>query len=1050
MIYNKTKSKSKVLATLVAIFMLFSNLSVAIFSIKTFNEKVFAYQSTISVANANFASPNISNSTTLPASPSSWNAKNGDDDVTAGIITLDAEIATDEKIQNNYKLDSLIPTYTGMSDKQVLMINSKSSQASAGYASSAISMSKSSYYVIEFMAYTESAAHASAKLSGSEEIEKNVLQIISNGAWKNYRIYVATSSLNALSSSLELWLGVEGKSKSAGAVFFDNVTVTNYDNSTFFASLNNETNNYLFVNLDDNYETNFVSNADFELPLGGDNWQIMQGSMVGANNTINGIVNIANFNGDDANITDEIKNTNVYGNQNALLIKNVKNGFVGYQSGYFTVKRNGLYKLSFLVKTNIESGNASVNLVERNPYTNELLSDGTPNPNFYANSSYKAQTFTISSINSSDYTNEITNDWKTYSFYIKGNNLIDTEMNLELMLGNKENGAVGYIFFDHFTLENITSNQYTSNVSDGTEANLNQYNSNNGFANAAFNQITIENTSDTYPYTPESWTLTTKNNLGSVLNGVVNTSFDGAGLGIPSIESINNKYTNNNVLMIGNISSNNQKYKSQSVSLPTDSYAKITVDVLTTNLNIVKAGIRLVDASNNVLGEIMNIDTNGKWTTYTLLVKTGYESKTVNIELSLGENAEGTGYAFFDNVIYTDDLTEDDYTKDTDSKKIDLSKYNFSNIPLVSTETQGVYAPYDFTASNVGGENDGAITSGIIDTAKYGETDGYNESSFENPSHPTDENNYVLMIKSTEDVYYIYKNNVSSSLTSGNYYQIDVKVKTDNLRQDEENIKYSDDKQKNAYPYGASINIDGIDASFTGIDTDGEWKTYTVYINCTTTSDINIELGLGSKNAFTKGAVYFSSLSITKIDESAYTDGIRVLESDNTIDNVLAIGNTDTVNDDDNKESSTNSGVNFDWLLIPSLVFGITIVFAVVMVIIRQTKRKSHKKVKVQKAYSQENFKKLADSHKIVLRELNNSKRQLIKKQNALAEQINQEKLKDNEKSKANVEKLQKDYDELDKKLVEIESRKADENKKYKQKINELKAIKQADEEKKK
>lgn len=1043
MIKNKTKIKTKFIATLVAIFMLISNISVAIIGLKAAGERLFAYQSSVSISNSNFNSPSISSGTTLPVTPSSWTKKNTTDDVTAGIITLDTEIATDEKIEKNYKLENLIPEYTGMADKQVLMLNAVNNTAAAGYASSTISMSKASFYVVEFMAYTQSDAHASAKITGNDSVKDKILTINTNASWRKYRIYVATSNMEALSANLELWLGVEGKSKSAGAVFFDNIAMKQYDNSTFVTALNAELGDYLLIDLNNRYVPNFMKNADFETQIADDNWKVMQNSMVGANKTVNGLVNLTTFNANDTKVTDEIKNTNIYGNKNALLINNLESGFVGYESGYFTIAKNGLYRLSFLVKSNITAGSASAKLVERNPYTNELLSDGTTNPNYYPSSTYEAKSFTISSLSSSGETSEITNGWKTYSFFVKANVFIDTELSIQIMLGSESEGATGYILFDHFTLEKITSNEWTANVADGTEANLDQYATETSIKNGAFNLIKIESADETYPYAPESWTLTTKKSNGTVLNGVINTSVDGTALSIPTITPINNKYTNNNVLMIGNISSNNQKYKSSSVSLAANSYAKITVDVLTYDLATAKAGIRLV-AGDDVLAEIANISTDGTWQTYTLLVKTGYEAKDIAIELNLGENGEGTGYAFFDNVIYSTELDAEKFDADTTSKKADLSVYNFTNIPADSTETQGVYAPYDFTASNAGKVNEGAVTSGVIDTSKYGTSEGYNESSFANPGHPEGESSKVLMIKSTEDVYYLYGANVASKIEKDNYYKIVVKVKTQNVQQDLENKKYKDSSNKNEYPFGASINIDGIDAQFTGIDTNGEWKTYTIYINCTTDSDIKLQLSLGSENALTKGAAYFSAASIEKIEESDYTSGIKQLEDDASIDNVLAIGNTDVKKDEDSEEQS--NGVNFDWMLIPSLVFGIAIIFAVVMVIVRQTKRKSHKKAKIQKEYSKENMKKLADNHKLALDSIKKRKAELVRKQNRVAEKLNEEKMKTNDIAAENIEKYKAEYDELGKKIAAIEEERRKENSNYKLTVDGLKDMKIADE----
>ncbi|MBO7508124.1 MAG: hypothetical protein J6T39_00575, partial [Clostridia bacterium] len=592
---NKTKLKTKLIATLVAIFMLVANIGLAVgelLKLKSFEKTIKAYSESVTLTNADFDSPKITSSTTLPTSPSSWTAIDKSEDVTAGVITLDTTIATSEKIENSYKLSSLPRNWTGMNDNQILMINAGTSRASAGYKSGSLTLSSGSHYMISFKAYTEANSNASAKLSGDElEKSENVLRIATNGMWKNYKIYVSTSSETAITTSLELWLGVDGENQSTGAVFFDNIQITKYDSSTFTTAIKNDYNtnaNYKFINLD--YEDlDFLANADFENELTNDDWQLVEeSSLKNANETVHGRVNVENFNKDDAKIDDDIENTTVYGNRYALLINNLKNGYVGYKSAYFTIEQHALYKLSFLAKTGSLTGSATAKLVERNPYTNETLANGTANPNYYVGSTYEAQTFDMTNISTSDYTSSLTNGWKTYTFYIQGNNLIDTEMNLELWLGTESESAKGYVLFDNFKLQKITSNDYTTNSSNGTVANLNQNTTATDFTNGTFNLVNIDTVEATYPYAPQNWTLTQAKETANAKNGIINTSADNTALDIPVIPAINNKYTNNNVLMIGNISDNYQKYASSTVTISADTYAKITIDVLTTGLNIAK------------------------------------------------------------------------------------------------------------------------------------------------------------------------------------------------------------------------------------------------------------------------------------------------------------------------------------------------------------------------------------------------------------------------------------------------------------------------------
>lgn len=1044
------KSKTIFIPFMVAGMMTFSSLGAAAISLsksKITREVLEAYSSSVSLSNEEFTNPTISSSTNLPTNPSSWTTIDKTENATAGIITLDTDIASTEKVENSYKLSSLPREYTGMSDKQVLMLNAGTSQAATGYKSESLSLSTQSYYVVSFKAYSQVGSFGSARLSGNEELEKteNILNVNTNGMWIEHKIYVQTSDLESVSANLELWLGVKGQNESAGAVFFDNVSVSSYDATTFNAMLKNDiaTNAHIkSINLQRTYLAGVIANASFESALG-EEWSLIEESTLHAGNeTLHGRINVENFNKADAGIEDEIENNNVYNNKFALFINNLQSGKVGYQSAYFTIPAKALYKISFLAKTGSLEGNAVAKLVERNPYTNQKLSNGADNPNYYANSSYESQTFTISDISTSSYSNEYTNGWKEYSFYVQGNSLIDTEMNLEFWLGSDED-AKGYVFFDNLTVEQLTSNEFTSNSSNGTVANLNQNTTETSFKNGAFNLFTIDNVDDGYPYAPESWTLSSIQS-NEAKNGIINTTENNISLGIPEIPAVNPSYPNNNVLMIGNVANNSQSYTSTSATLSANSYYKLTLNVLSTELVNAKAGITLYN-DETIIGEITNISTEGQWKKYTILVKTGYEDMSVKLKLSLGQYVEGTGYAFFDNVILSSSLTENDYSAIEADKKIDLSKNDWSNIPAVSTSTQGIYTTNTWTASSTEGANVGAITAGVIDTTKYGEADGYNESSFDAPGRPEGEGKNVLMIKSTEDTYYKYSSNLSSKFESGSYYKVKVQVKTDRLSQLEENKQYKDSNNTKLYPYGASIRVNGIDASFTGINTNGDWKTYTIYVNSTNDNDVYLELSLGSENALTSGVVYFSTTSIEKIDEDEYREGIAPLEEDESIDNILAIGNTDEQeNEEENNNNSTNDG-GFNWLLVPSIITGVAILVAVVGVIWRKYRKTAPKKAKIQKPYSKENMKKLAESHKREISQFKEQEFKLQARQNHLADQLN----KARQNKSDNVEKLEKEYQDVKDKLEELATRKKESNKKYRQKVDDLKAMELAEKKRK-
>ena len=1053
MISSKTKIKTKIFATLVAIFMILVNGGLVLFQASKLGidsiVKASDYAPTeVSISNADFQSPS---SGSYPLSPSSWTEMNKTGNVTAGIISLDSTFV--EKQEKDYKLSFQPRDYASMADKQVLMINSADTLASAGYKSSSFSLSSNGYYAISFWAYTENTAkhtaRATAKLSGDDKIEANKNNILSintsdgnTSNWKEYKIFVQTDDINSLSLNLEFWLGEQNGNKSYGAVFFDNVRILSYDQKTFeIAKKNADPKTSTILSNYVGEISNFVENQNFENGLAG--WSLSKDSSSTAGNfSITDVVyiNSENYNSSLTKIEDVPGDANILNNKKALLINNLQAGHVGYESKYFTIKQNRLYKLSFLAKTGAIDGSATVKLVERNPYTNEKLSDGTTNPNYYKDSKYEAQTFTISDISTNDYTNSKTGNWKQYSFYIKGSSYFDSEVNLELWLGTTDKDATGYVFFDQFSLQQITSSDYSNGSSNGTVANLSQSTTETDFVNGTFNNVKIENIYDTAPFAPENWALTKSNSNALSKNGVINTSKDYSSIGIPTVKPIDNQFSNNNVLMIGNISSNLQKYTSKTVKLIADGYYKISVSVLTNNLNGAYAGIRLV-SDGTVIGEKLNISCDD-WTTYSFLVKTGMDDRTISMELSLGQTSEGTGFAFFDNVIMKSSLTEDDFNSvAVNEKQINLSNYTFENTS--EEPTNGIYTSYDFNGELKGKANDSAnVDSGVVDATKYGTPSGYNGSATTNPGQGVGK---VLMISSNvDDVWYSFTSTLSNSLSSGNYYKVEVTLKTANLSQDEANKKLKANSETEYVPYGASISLDGISASFSGIDTENEYKTYTIYINCTTNAEIKLILGLGSENAMTSGTVFFSNASVTKIDQSAYKDCIAVLENED-VDNVLAIGNTDVAEDDNNNDDNKSSDVNFDWLLVPSIITALAVIIAVVGVLVRKLRKNAPKKPVDTRPYSKENLKKLNSSYKTNIKNINKQIVDTKAEQNKLAIEINELKQKQDYASKKLLEEKQKQYDENNQKLVSLNAEKENSSVAHKEKLASLEQEKSAD-----
>ncbi len=128
----------------------------------------------------------------------------------------------------------------------------------------------------------------------------------------------------------------------------------------------------------------------------------------------------------------------------------------------------------------------------------------------------------------------------------------------------------------------------------------------------------------------------------------------------------------------------------------------------------------------------------------------------------------------------------------------------------------------------------------------------------------------------------------SFSLGKSSYYKLSVDVLTYNIKADKDEA----DRKPGARIYVSSNTY----AQFDGIDTNGEWKTYTVYVETAPNSSysLSVMLGLGNySSSYTKGLTtgyaFFDNLKLEELEDTAsktaeeqYKDAVALEASDNT------------------------------------------------------------------------------------------------------------------------------------------------------------------------
>lgn len=900
----KTKITTKTLYLLLALVMLFSAITGLLSHIQT--RSVFA-QAEQSFTNKDFTDDTVTGA--IKKNPTGWSIEKSNDLVTSGVISL-ANAVLDE----SYKLSFKPTAYLSRKDDQVLMINSPESLVNFAYNSTSFSLSKNSFYKLTFKAYTENTdnrtAFASANLLGNNILEdnSNVLNILTEGSWTEFTFLIATDNISDVTAKLQLWLGSKNGTKSYGAVFFDEIRLFSLNQSSF----DNLVSNSPSYNTKVIYLTSTVSSSQFDNNNFENNtltnWEALtkNNSSLGNSQNYNGLIRFPDI---DYQSTYKLNQdlSNLGNNSKALLINNNEEASIGYRSSKITLKQFSTYKISIFVNSQISSGSASAKLIE-------VDSSNVSSP----------KTFSLNISSTS------TSGWTEYAFYIQARSFTDTQVYLELWLGETEKSK-GYVVFDNITVYEITSAEYKSGIenSSSTEADF-APSSSLSVPNGTFNLVVNNSENQSFPYTPKNWTLSGGTSSNS-LSGIINTK-DTSMFSQFFNPSVTNE--NNNILMIGSLGASSVSYKTEStISLNAKNYYKLTFKVQTQSLSANDKVSVKIYTNDFTIYEIRDITTlDQEWLTYTVYIHTGIQSLDANIQLNLS----GNGFAFFDDIsLISTSQTSYDNNSDENTFKVDVANDRFTN---VSSKNNGIYTSNTFSAET----SNNLVQSGVVDVDHF-------DSFFpgvENPERPQNISGNLLMISSRDDVSYAMLSNQKFSLTSGTYYQISLWVKTTNLNQDETNKVLVSDSENEYYPMGATISLTEINKTFSGINTNGEWKQYTFYINSTDSATIKIKLSLGSDNAKTRGSVYFTNVSVEEINSDTYYEKVAPLENDSSITNIMAVGST-KIEPTDEPDTSDESSINFDWLIIPTLISALALIIAIVGVGIRRFAKKHPRPVKI-------------------------------------------------------------------------------------------------------
>ncbi len=882
---------------------------------------------------------------TTYGSPTNWSKVDGSDTANSdrfvsGIMNLTSASAWSSNYEDNFKIpENLNPILNDDSilDKNFLYINNFSTTpVKFGYSSESFSLDANSFYSITVRTKTTTSngqnSKASLYLSGFDESYK-MEDVTTSGAWQTNTFYIATNSIISNSNiKLELWLGSK-TSGSYGVVYFSDVVVKMYDESTFNSISNKDSETSIYESLNEKVTNPFTNNG-FESGLSG--WSTSsQNSIDSENQLINSVKIGTGFN---TNLTSNwnVPNPdtiNTFNNNYALLIVNKTSLISGIESPYITVKQHGLYKLSVWAYTKSDTGNGATILVK------EVAG---------ASSTGAYNTLSVSTSTSGSTVNS---GWKQYNVYIQGNSFKDTTVQLGLYLGSPEIGetsaspTTGYIYFDEIRIQEINNTEYEKGISDtdySVELDITTTSSFGLVTNNTFNKTKNTDNSITYPLTPANYTSSVTDFNGddvdnvTLYSGIVNvnsthwtnnSSHYGEANNPGTFNNTSTDTSTNNVLMIGAVNPGiNQVYTSDSFTLNASSYYKVSVWVQTQIYPQYDGGasIKLLNSTKYVYNQ-ESINTHDEWQQITFYIKTGTNSLTSTFELGLKQT---NGYAFFDELFIESYESEDIFNSviTSTSKVIDLTYEGF--------DTENSYNGYmDSSVTNQSAKDN--LESGI---------------------HTFVNGNNALYINSNgSDVFYTFASTTTFSLTSGSYYKISVDVYTLGLGQEAENTNYDDDDA--VLPYGATLSLKNSTSSFsqsiTGIDTasvndgDNKFTTYTFYINANESIEVYLYLSLGNLDALTCGTVYFDNI---KLDSTLTEEQFEIAKNDYSLEKtsliISEISTTDEEEETENEENTENEAFEFPWILISSLITSFAIILALIGSIIRKISFRAIPKIK--------------------------------------------------------------------------------------------------------
>ncbi len=1010
------------------------------------NSNYVEASTTVTITNGNFNSnPNAY----YLESPSGWQKLKTNSLATSGIINTNSKNFDQYKTSSYHLSENPQTKMADTNDTKILMINARNTNSnnntySQGYKSNSITLSPYCYYHFSVLVKVELGAQASIYFTG---IKNNTITFEKIGTdayfWNEYDFFIETGSISE-TVNFELWLGTNNGITSNNAVFFDNIKGEKLTKS-HFDQISLESSKAKKVVIEKNFITEkLIKNNDFE-PTNPNNtdgkltdWSAINAfpSSTTENTIIYNVVNVTHESDMLSRGFSPLGNDKMGGDYALLLASEQTPPFAfGYKSVNIALPRFAIYKININAKVG-ENTTARIVIKENDDVKNfyEGMTDDERD---------KFDTPDATSISiTSNPTNEILNNYNTYSFYLKGHSLFDTSVVIELWLGSEETPSSGSVVFDNILIEALSTAEFAKATENSTtkklELKVDSMSGSTSITNGTFNKgsttlikIPAENPEEisnyyTFPVKPDNFT-SVKEDENNNIYGIINTNSNyfmsdnylneneklayGTNFnpGNPQGFIKDTTKETNNVLMLWNKTTSFQNSTSDSFTVADGNFYNLSFSFRTLPLSNepVNFNISLINQDNSKVFEKENCTSN-EWENFSITIRGGKTVTSLKLVLSLGtEKQKSIGYVFIDNIDIT---TLSNFSTEQWNTKIQTQNAFNTVLDLTNALININLAPNNYGIIPTETWN-GALESGNQNP----NSDPIAESGIINGSNNikeifnfTNENliKNIMFIQTHSQATYSLTSKSKISLTSGKIYKFSVFLQTKLSLTNNELSKILDGTLSSPENYSAIFSLVGVDGKVENIRTNGEWTEYQIIVNADKSTNVQLKFTLSSLNTKTLH-LYVDNFTLTEISSEDYKTIVDSYD-DETQKTMSIVGSTtfeeDTTDEETDDEQNSN---NFNWLLAPSLIFALAMIIAVVGVIFKKFKFKKHIKIKTEydrrKSVSYDIYRVLAEEKRdIELKELNEKLKNLENEISQL-EENNKKRLAENRKEKGTV-----------------------------------------------